>query len=187
MKKNIALTILHLFIAASLIHAQVAATKKPTTTFTSVYTDLKTECGSGMTPKEEKAAEAAGQDIPAVCKGYGGYEIFIASDGANTQFQVRTKTRKAEKDVMVSEDLYVGDGLSTRKVEWRLADGKPFAVIFRIDVWGEADEQGARKKLGEQIRVVGLKNKSIEFKVDVKTKPNPNEEARRLADNGYAK
>lgn len=187
MKKNIALTILHLFIAASLIHAQVAATRKATTAFTSVYTDLKTECGSGLTPKEEKAAEAAGQDIPAVCKGYGGYEIFIASDGANTQFQVRTKTRKPEKDVVVSKDLYVGDALSTRKVEWRLADGKPFAVIFRIDVWGEADEQGARKKLGEQIRVVGLKNKHADYKVDVKTTPNPNEEARRLADNSYAK
>jgi hypothetical protein len=100
---------------------------------------------------------------------------------------VRTKTRKPEKDVVVSEDLYVGDALGTRKVEWRLADGKPFAVIYRIDLWSEADEQGARKKLGEQIRVVGLKNKNIEFKVDVKTTPNPNEEARRLADSGYAK
>lgn len=186
MKRNIPAMILYLLIAASLIQAQVASTKQPTT-FTSVYSDLKTECGSGMTAKEEKAAEAAGQDLPAVCKGYGGYEIFITSDGANAQFQVRTKTRKAEKEVVVSEDLYVGDGIGTRKVEWRLADGKPFAVIFRTDVWGEADEQGARKKLGEQIRVVGLKNKAIDFKVDVKTTPNPNVEARRLADNGYTK
>jgi hypothetical protein len=184
MKKNIALTILYLALAASLIQAQTA---KPTVAFTSVYTNLKTECGSGLTPKEEKQAEAAGQDIPSVCKGYGGYEIFLASDGANAQFQVRTKSRKPEKDVAILEALYFGDGIGARKVEWRLADGKPFAVIFRIDLFGEADEQGARKKLGEQIRVVGLKNKRIDFKVDVKTTPNPNEEARRLADDGYAK
>ena len=187
MKRNIALAILYLVIAASLTHAQTAAKGKSAVAFTSVYTDLKTECGSGLTPKEEKEAEQAGQDIPSVCKGYGGYEIFLASDGANAQFQVRTKSRKPEKDVVITEDLYYGDGIGARKVEWRLADGKPFAVIFRIDLFGEADEQGARKKLGEQIRVVGLKNKQIDFKVDVKTTPNPNEEARRLADGSYAK
>lgn len=154
--------------------------------FSSVYTDLKTQCRSALTKKEEREAEARGEDIPMVCKGYGGYEISLASHGTMTQFQVQTKKGK-EVTPVVQETLYIGDPIYTRKVEWRLADGVPFAVIFRRDVNDEPDDPAMKKKIGEVLRVVGLKDEKIDFEVDVKKSQNPNEEARRLADDAYTK
>lgn len=177
---------LSLLLAAGLSFAQATPEGRRAVKFSSVYTDLKTQCGSALTRKEEKEAEAMGQDIPSLCKGYGGYEIFLSSDGATAQFQVRIKTKKVEKEVVVTENLYISDPIYRQKVEWRLADGVPFAVIFRRDVNDEPEDPSVRKKIGEVLRVVGLKDKKINFEVDVKKTPNPNEEARSLADKAYA-
>jgi hypothetical protein len=154
--------------------------------FSSVYSDLKTECKSALTKAEEKETEAVGNDIPMVCNGYGGYEILLASHGTMTQFQVRVKNSRAESDVVAQETLHISDPIYTRKVEWRLADGQPFAVIFRRDVNDEPEDPAMKKKIGEVLRVMGLKNEKINFEVDVKKTPAPNEEARRLADNAYS-
>lgn len=187
MKKIIITNALLLVLAAGLGFAQTTPEGKRAVKFSSVYTDLKTQCGSAMTRKEEKAAEEAGQDIPSLCKGYGGYEIFLSSHGAITQLQVRVKTKKEVKEVAATETMHISDAIHDRKVEWRLADGKPFAIIFRRDVNEAHEDPSNRKKIGEVLRVVGLKDESINFEVDVKATPNPNEEARRLADQAYAK
>lgn len=184
--KKIVTAALALFMAAALNQAQGLSEGERTPQFTSVYTDLKRDCRSALTKKEEKEAEAIGDDIPMVCKGYGGYEIMLASHGTMTQLLVRTRKGGEVKDV-VQETLYIGDPIYTRKVEWRLANGVPFAVIFRRDLMDEPDDPSMKKKIGEVLRVVGLKDERIDFEVDVKRSANPNEEARRLADNAYAK
>jgi hypothetical protein len=177
---------LTLFVATGVGFAQQAAPgSKTATKFSSVYTDLKTQCRSALTKKEEKEAENLGQDIPMVCKGYGGYEIFLGSHGAMTQLQVRRKTGKEVNDVF-AETMFIADPIYTRKVEWRLANGVPFAVIFRRDVNDEAADPAMQKKIGEVLRVRGLKDDRIDFEVDVKKFHNPNEEARGLADRAYA-
>jgi hypothetical protein len=66
------------------------------------------------------------------------------------------------------------------------ADGVPFAVIFRRDVNNEPEDPSVRKKIGEVLRVIDLKDEKINFEVGVKNTPNRNEEAGRLADNAYA-
>jgi hypothetical protein len=152
--------------------------------FTSVYTNLKTECRSALTPKEEKESEEMGEDIPSLCRGYGGYQIFLGSHGAITQLQFRTKR---DDEVQASETMLYSDPIYMRRVEWRLADGVPFAVIFRRDVYEENDDPMNAKKTGEVLRVIGLKDKRIDFEVDIKKTPNPNQEARRLADRAYAR
>jgi len=152
--------------------------------FSSAYTNLKTECRSALTPKEEKESEEMGEDIPSLCRGYGGYEIFLGSHGAITQLQVRTKR---DDEVRVSETMLYSDPIYIRQVEWRLANGVPFAVIFRRDVYQENDDPAKAKKIGEVLRVIGLKDKRIDFEVDVKKTPNPNQEARRLADEAYTR
>ena len=73
------------------------------------------------------------------------------------------------------------------KVEWRMADGKPFAVIMRIPKYGETDEDNPYigKKIGEQLIIKGLKGfEKIDFTVDAKT-PKANQKARDLADQGF--
>lgn len=183
--KKIIITVSALFLAGGLGFAQVTPEGKRKIKFSSVYTNLKTDCGSALTKKEEKEAEESGRDIPSLCKGYGGYEIFLSSDGSTTQLQVRI-TKGKEVQSVVQETMYIGDPIQTRKVEWRLADGVPFALIFRRDVNDEPEDPSVRKKVGEVLRVVGLKDEKINFEVDVKKSANPNEEARRLADNAYA-
>jgi hypothetical protein len=184
LKKSILIIAASLFLAVGLCPGQGTSVGKQIK-FSSVYTDLKTQCRSALTKQEEKESEKLGEDIPMVCKGYGGYDIFLASHGTMTQLQVQIKTGKEVKNV-VQETLYIGDPIYTRKVEWRLANGVPFAVIFRRDVNDEPEDPSVRKKIGEVLRVVGLKDEMINFEVDVKKTPNPNEEARRLADSAYA-
>lgn len=182
--KKIAIIALQLFLAVGLCLAQSTPEGKQVK-FSSVYTDLNTQCRSALTKAEEKEVEQRGDDIPMVCKGYGGYEISLASHGAMTQFEVRIKTGNEIKSV-VQETLYIGDPIYTRKVEWRLANGVPFAVIYRRDVNEETGDSAIKKKIGEALRVAGLKDERIDFEVDVKKTPNPNEEARRLADKAYS-
>lgn len=181
--KKIFIIALQLFTAASLCPAQTTPSGK-SVKFSSVYTDLKTECRSALTKAEEKESERLGQDIPLVCKGYGGYEISLASHGAMTFLVVRKKTAKDDEKSPVQEMLFISDPIYTRKVEWRLADGVPFAVIFRRDLYDDSDPS-EKKKIGEVLRVVGLKDERINYELNVKTSPYTNEEARLLADKAY--
>ena len=187
MKKTISTSALLIFLAANLLSAQVTPRGGRNVKFSSRYTNLKTECRSALTRKEEKEAEERGQDIPSLCKGYGEYEIFLGSHGAFTQLQVIVKSKKEEKDMAAMETMHVSDPIYTQKVEWRFANGKPFAVIFRRDINDESSDPAEQKKIGEALRVIGLKNEKIDFWVDVKKTPNPNAEARRLADAAYLK
>jgi hypothetical protein len=182
--KNIFIIVLNVMLVACLYLIPSAHAGK-SVKFSSVYTDLKTECRSALTKAEEKESERLGQDIPLVCKGYGGYEISLASHGAMTFLVVRKKTAKDDEKSPVQEMLFISDPIYTRKVEWRLADGVPFAVIFRRDLYDDSDPS-EKKKIGEVLRVVGLKDERINYELNVKTSPYTNEEARRLADNAYA-
>lgn len=183
--KKLTIVMSVLLIAGLGFAHQAVLAGKGATKFTSAYTDLKTQCRSALTKKEERQAEEYGQDIPMKCGGYGGYEIYLASHGAITQLQIQRKSGKEMQDVL-TETMFIGDPIYTRKVEWRMADGVPFAVIYRRDVNDENSDPAMMKKVGEVLRVRGLKDERIDFEVDVKKTANPNEEARRLADAAYA-
>src|SRR6188474_276761 len=55
--------------------------------FSSSYTAL-TKCGSGMTRKEEREAEKNGSDIPSLCKGYDGYNVYITYSACASSFSI---------------------------------------------------------------------------------------------------
>lgn len=151
------------------------------TSFSSVYTAL-TNCGSGMTKKEEREAEKHGSDIPTVCKGYGGYSVDISYSACSASFSL-VKGEERIGLAMQSVDW------KQKTVEWRLANGKPFAVIMRVyDYAGDDTCATGGKITGEFLRVRGLKGfDHIDETVQVKGTPNPNVKARELADQGYAK
>jgi hypothetical protein len=73
------------------------------------------------------------------------------------------------------------------KIEWRLADGKPFAVILRVFKYsGKGQYPLQEKPTGEVLLVKGLHGfEQIAYEVDVKSNANPNVKARMLADSGY--
>lgn len=154
--------------------AFAADTKKPKTKFTSVYTDLAKSCEDKFDDSE------GGQDIPVVCKGPGGYSVHVDFSACCEHVRVEGK-----KDIEVEFPVQRFVTAMKRKVEWRLADGKPFAVIFRINKYkGEISLHP--EKAGEVLVIKGLAGfPNIDSEVDVKPDSSPNLEARRLADHGY--
>ena len=156
------------------------ATPQAKPVFSSQYTPL-TKCGSGMTRKEEREAERNGSDIPSKCKGLGGYFVDISYSACASSFSL---TRGEEN---ISLGMQAVDW-KQKTIEWRLADGKPFAVIMRIYEYAGNDMCSSAGKIkGESLMVQGLKGfEHIEESVNAKT-PNANAKAREVADKGYAK
>lgn len=148
--------------------------------FSSSYTSL-TKCGSGLTKKEEREAEKNGQDIPTRCKGFGGYDVYIYYSACASHFSLT----KGEENISLGTQAI---DWKQKTVEWRMANGKPFAIIMR-DYEYEGDDpcsnQGKIKR--ESLMVQGLKGyEHISESFDART-PNANLKAREIADKGYAK
>ena len=158
------------------IYAQKSA---KTTKFSSVYTNLNKDC--------KTVGGDDGQDEAAYCRGIGGYKIYVGAAASALAISIQTPEKEDIGDIPMQ-----GFDYDTTKinVEWRLANGKPFAVIIRIFKYSdekanESDYFG--KKIGEELKIVGLKGfAGINFNVDAKTS-GANLKARELADNGYLK
>jgi hypothetical protein len=160
----------------------------PAPTFTSAYTDLNKDCKGAV--KESEVGE--GQDMPLKCKGYGGYYISIGYSAMASHVGVQME---GDEDSLIGL-INAGIGYSDepgRKVEWRMADGKPFAVIIRVTDYDVPKAEAAadspyqdKYKTGETLVVKGLKGyERIDFTVDAKD-PKANEKARELADSNFA-
>lgn len=150
--------------------------------FSSAYTDLKTQC------KPVAEGDARGDDTPLRCAGYGGYEIRIDFSAVSSHLLVQPAAANADAIDLAVQPF---DYDAKRKIEWRLADGEPFAVIFRVGKpRGDVDPSETwrpENKAGESLRVKGLKGYGrIDFEVDART-PDANAKARELADEAYAK
>jgi hypothetical protein len=157
-----------------------SVTAQGPTRFSSVYSTL-TKCGSGMTKKEEREAEKHGSDIPSRCRGFGGYVVDISYSACASNITVE----KGETRIGLAMQTI---NYTQKTVEWRLANGKPFAVIMRVYEYGGNDLCSTDGKItGESLIVKGLKGfEQIDEEVKVKGTPNPNVKARELADKGYA-
>ncbi len=145
-------------------------------TFSSEYTDLKTDCRS-------EGGEEGGH-VSTFCKGPAGYQIHYFDTAATLEFNAENE--EAEFVVkLASEGLAYVERNS--KIEWRLADGKPFAAIMRVFTYredGEFPKQG--EPTGAFLIVKGLKgHEHIDGRIDAKT-VDANERARELADNSFA-
>jgi len=174
--KNLIFAAIFAAVFAFTANAQVAK-------MTSVYTNLKAEC------QPESKVEA--DEVPFICKAVGGFRVRIVPAGAWAEM---LEIVDKNKETVASLGTH-GYGYSTdpkRVVEWRMANGKPFAVIFRVNEYDEAkaSEDGenpytAKYKTGEKLIVRGLTGYSqIDFEVDAKEK-NANVKAQKLADENF--
>jgi hypothetical protein len=133
--------------------------------FSSAYTDTTKQC---------KGAEPA-----FTCKGYGNYRIVMGVGGVFAD--ARVESTDSDYSLQVANRQSVG---WNPKVEWRMADGVPFAVILRVDVNDENAE--IPTKTGEMLVIKGLRGyENIDASVDGKS-AQANEKARNIADDGYA-
>jgi hypothetical protein len=179
MKTKIALiAVLGLLLAGS-----IGAQKKPAVKFTSIYTNLTRNC------KTLRASQ--GSDEGSLCRGAGNYQVRVYYSAAAAH--VRAEIKGKDEFVMLA---MLGMDFDERKVtlEWRLANGKPFAVIMRVPIYGEPsgdpagnDDPYFGKVIGQQLTVNGLVGfeETVKGEVDAKT-PNANAKARELADKAYA-
>jgi hypothetical protein len=173
MKQLIMLLAFSAILFAGNVYAQKNA---KTTKFSSVYTNLNKDC------KTIRGGD--GQDDAAYCKGVGGYKIYVGAAAAALSIAIQTPEKENIGDIPMQ-----GFDYDTKKinVEWRLADGKPFAVIIRIFTY--SDEKANEfdyfgKKIGEELKIVGLKGfAGINFNVDAKT-TDANVKARELNNQG---
>jgi hypothetical protein len=161
-----------------------SAEKNKKIIFSSQYTNLQ-KCESGMT-EAEKSAMNTGEDQPLICLGYDNYEIFLASHGCGMQFQVRVRTKEKIKDVAIMEVLDHQDQIYQRNIEWRMANGKPFAVIFTRQTFSGKGDPCLKRKTGEALRVIGLSDRKIDFTINPRTTGNANTKARQLADRSFS-
>lgn len=178
-----------LLIALGVVYASAAlaqsapSRKSEAVKFSSLYTDLNRDCRNALKSVGE------GQDMPLRCKGYGGYKISIGFSAMASHLSVDSLNDEYTNSLAMQKIDY--DQEKGRKIEWRLADGKPFAVIMRISKYkdenaGTLEYFSERNKAGEFLIVKGLKgHEKIDFEVDVKSGGNPNEKARQLADSNY--
>lgn len=161
----------------------LSATAAQTPRFTSLYTNLKTDCR----PVANRRQAPEGEDIPLRCRGYGGYEVRIDFSAASSNLRVQPLGNKTDEAIDLAMQPLSYD--RKRRIEWRLANGKPFAVIFRVDK-SKSDQPEEmwrpENKAGESLMVKGLKGfEHINFEVDANT-ANANLKARDMADRAYA-
>jgi hypothetical protein len=152
--------------------------------FSSLYTNLKTDCRPAIKLKRGEDREG---DMPLRCKGYGGYEINVGYSATSSQFTIN-RAGNRDEDVVVSTMQPTNYDLK-RKVEWRFANGKPFAVIYRIDLTRSEDASAEmwspENKTGEALVIKGLKGfEQIDFQIDAKT-AGANLKGRQMADEAY--
>lgn len=180
--KSLVFTIIAVLCIGSLFSQIVLSSSSGRATkFTSAYTDLKKQC------KNAFKSEGEGHDMPLKCKGYGGYEIRIDYSAASSSLRVQPVGNKTDEAIALA--MQPLDYSDKRKIEWRLADGKPFAVIYRVDK-SKSDDPTAmwqpQNKTGEALMVKGLKGYDhIDFEVDAK-EPDANAKARAKADAAFA-
>jgi hypothetical protein len=158
------------------------AGKAPAPKFTSAYTDLNKDC------KDAFKEVGEGQDMPLRCKGYGGYYLYIYYSAWASHINAQMQGNDDVSISLAMQELSYSDAKG-RKVEWRMADGKPFAVILRVSHYKESTDGNSpfdeKNKTGESLAVKGLKGyEHIDGSVDART-PDANLKARQLADSQY--
>jgi len=158
-------------------------------TFTSSYTGFN-NCRPALTPAEVKEAEAHGSDIPQRCKGVGNYYVYEDYSAVSRYKYIKSAGNRFAVALTPKEECAYqtyGD-----KVEWRLAGGKPFAVIIRVRCYGnQPDRDGnydvSQNLKAEYIIIRGLKGFPTGEDIDLKKTENANQLARDIADKLYKK
>lgn len=136
--------------------------------FSSAYTDLAKACRAAFAATEIEE----GQDMPLRCAGPSGRSLYIYFSAEDTYLQVEATGGSAS---LLAQPLKLSD-YDRGKVEWRLADGVPFAIVVRV----RADDR--RQTL--EVRGIGA-HRAIADSIDTARRSSANADARAVADNEF--
>jgi hypothetical protein len=161
------------FLAAAVPGQKTAAVK---TQFTSIYTSLDKGC--------KTIRGSNGTDDAFICKGAAGYQVNEYSAAAASFIAAE---RKSTDETFPLATVNFDFDYSKTRLEWRMANGKPFAIILRVPKYGDpaSNDQYFGKVIGYKLVIKGLKGFNIDQSVDAKT-TDANVKARDIADKAYA-
>lgn len=164
-------------LALCVTDAALAAPK-----FDSSYTHLGKDCVEMPQPEEY-----AGQDPAFDCKGPDGLHARLYFSAADALLVVLRPVTHSTDEVL--DSLIDGvNGIDTQKgvLEWRLADGRPYAIIMRSRPV-EFDDAGVPKAGGvETLEVRSIQpHPSFTHSIHVRSTPEANKRARELADGSW--
>ncbi len=153
-----------------------AETEKSSVKFSSVYTDFEKDCIYEIGESSHVATD---------CKSVGEYQLKYFDSANALHFRVEKVGDEESIELATQSFGYV---TKPGKIEWRLADGKPFAIIMRIYLHKISDEGYFGDVIGEELMVKGLKGfEYINHNIDARKTRNANEEVRKFADQAYNK
>lgn len=167
-----AAAVLILFLAGAAVAQKIA----PRPRFTSVYTSLQRPC---VTINGKNGSDGA-----SICRGPGTYQVRIYYSAAAMYVNAE---KKGTKDSFNLATMDISRDETLPRLEWRMAGGKPFAVIIRVPKYGDSTPENPHfgKVIGHDLAIHGLKGfDSIDLTVDSQ-EPNANLKARTLADKAY--
>lgn len=151
--------------------------------FSSVYTKLDSKsCQPVRKPENDE------DEVPYICSGYKDYKIYVNTHGI-ANFYVGREISATDREAWINLELPVfhfNAGFD-QTVEWRLADGDPFACIVRAEYDKQIinpDEKG----MANELVVKNLRGFApIDIVIDARKTSRANEEAQSRADAGYKK
>jgi hypothetical protein len=148
-------------------------------TFSSFYTSTA--------PKDCRVT-SAGNGVDGstirVCPGKVGLQIVITEDDLRESVSVGRSRAAADKEP-AAEASFGPFNSTTNTVEWRAADGKPFAIIQRWHIADNSDQDKDGRPIAKpMLAVTRLPPGAVchVAYIDVKANPNANELARKAAD-----
>jgi hypothetical protein len=151
--------------------------------FSSHYTNIQKECKDAETGKDDAGAG----DILGTCPAFHDYQATINWSAAHGCLFIQRLGPPRDQDDIALPAIACdrGAAITERMLEWRSANGQPFAVIVRHSDWDERDSAHP-KHIGQRLVVRGLRGfESINTSVDTRKEPRANEIARARADDGY--
>uniref|UniRef100_A0A7V4LDI2 Uncharacterized protein n=1 Tax=Desulfobacca acetoxidans TaxID=60893 RepID=A0A7V4LDI2_9BACT len=172
-------------VALSFLLTSVPTSAQPQ--FSSAFTHLARDCQDAV------KGEAAGEDIPQKCKGYGRYYVFIYYSAYGCHIAI--KNQDNDEMIYLAPEQFDFSSKKDSVVEWRLANGQPFAVIIKVTKYNttKAQERGdnpfqKKYKIGDVVLVKGLKGYGhLNYSLNAATTSDALAKARTLADQGYGK
>lgn len=151
-------------------------------TFSSAYTKLNSKtCEPIGKPENE-------QDEPSeICTGYKGYNIYVSNHGIARFYIGREISKDNDSWTELNLPSFLLNAGSDQIIEWRLANGEPFACIVRAEYdkrLFNPDEGG----MANNLIVQNLRGfATISVSIDARKNKRANQEARERADAAYRK
>lgn len=150
--------------------------------FSSAYTKLNLKTCKPMVKPENDEDE-----VPYFCTGYKGYKIYVNTHGFANFYIGREISKNIDALNLDGLPVFLLNAGFDQTIEWRLADGEPFACIVRAE-FDKQLFQPYEPGMANELVVQNLKGFApISISIDATKNKRANIEARRAADAAYRK